>query len=213
LDDLCAFAAKHPNLLLEFKTKSDRVDYFLSHSIPRNVVCSWSLNPQTVIANEEHFTASLDKRLKAARLAADKGVKVAFHFHPIFYYEGWEADYSEIVSRLLSEFDPSEVLFISFGTVTFIKPVIRQIRKRGDATKMLQMKLEPAMKNKWSYPESLKVEQFKTVFQAFQPWHEKVFFYLCMEPSGIWDQVFGWHYSTNELFEQDFGRKTMAKTV
>jgi len=90
LGDLCKFAAENPNIILEFKTKSNNISYFLENDIPANIVCSWSLNPQTIIDNEEHFTANLNQRLSAARAVADKGIKVAFHFHPIVYYSGWK---------------------------------------------------------------------------------------------------------------------------
>lgn len=211
LDALCAFAAARPEILLEFKTKSDNITYFQNNTVPANVVCSWSLNTEAVVNNEEHFTATLERRLKAARAAADRGIKVAFHFHPMVYYAGWETDYPALARRVLEDFRAEEVLFISFGSVTFIKPVMKEIRERGDATRILQMELVPAEKNKWSYPEAVKVGQFQAMFEAFQPWQEKVFFYLCMEPARIWDQVFGWHYPSNEEFEMDFGRKTMAK--
>ncbi|MBI4373187.1 MAG: hypothetical protein HY585_05655, partial [Candidatus Omnitrophica bacterium] len=143
LDNLCDFARAHPNILLEFKTKSDHVSYFLDHEIPRNVVCSWSLNTDTIVENEEHFTASLTRRLEAARKAADHGVKVAFHFHPIVYYEGWKEEYQDLAGKVQKMFQTDEVLFISFGSVTFIKPVIQEIRKRGGHTKILQMDLVP----------------------------------------------------------------------
>jgi len=137
LDHLTAFAAKHPNILLEFKTKSDNIAYFLDHKIPKNVVCSWSLNTEAVIQNEEHFTANLNRRLEAARKVADQGIKVAFHFHPIVYYKHWKNEYGELTKRVLTGFRPEEVLFISLGSVTFIKPVIQAIRKRGEPTQIL----------------------------------------------------------------------------
>ena len=211
LDHLCEFARKHPNILLEFKTKSDNVSYFLDHEVPKNIVISWSLNPDVMIQNEEHFTASLDRRFKAAKKVRDRGVKVAFHFHPIVYYEGWKQAYPELAERVQTMFRPEEILFISFGSVTLIKPVIQEIRKRGGATKILQMEMVPDPHGKLTYPDSVKLELFQTMFDAFQGWHGKVFFYLCMERAYFWDQVFGWHYPTNEEFERDFGLKTMAK--
>ncbi|NIV72697.1 MAG: hypothetical protein GWN44_08470, partial [Calditrichae bacterium] len=74
--------------MLEFKTKSNNIRYFLENETPNNIVCSWSLNTSVIIENEEHFTASLEQRLQAARTIADYGIKVAFHFHPLVYYQG-----------------------------------------------------------------------------------------------------------------------------
>ncbi|MBU0651088.1 hypothetical protein KKC59_04165 [bacterium] len=203
LDKLCAFAEKNKNVLLEFKTKSDNVDYFLEKNIPKNIVCSWTLNTDTIIRNEEHGTAGLDARINAARKAADKKIKVAFHFHPIVYYNGWEVEYTNIVKRLMREFNPCEIAFISFGSVTFIKPVIKDIRKRGIRTKMLQMDMIADPHGRLTYPDDIKVMQFKVMYEAFKDWHEKVFFYLCMEKREIWECVFGWCYENNEEFEGD----------
>jgi len=211
LDDLCEFARKHPNVLLEFKTKSSNIAYFLENEIPPNIVCSWSLNTDPIVNNEEHFTSSLEKRLEAARKLADRGIGVAFHFHPIVYYEGWEVDYPVLAGKIQKIFQPHEVLFISFGAVTFIKPIIQEIRRRGDATKILQMEMVPDPHGKLTYPDPIKLQLFRAMDQAFKPWENQVFKYLCMERAEIWDQVFGWHYPTNEIFEQDFGKKVMGK--
>jgi len=130
LDELCHFADLHQNILFEFKTKSDNIEYFLKKDYPRNIVCSWTLNTDAIINNEELLTASLDERLISARRLADRGIKVAFHFHPLVFYKNWQ---------------------------------------------------------------------------------DEVYFYLCMEKPEIWDALFGWHYSSREEFEEDYGRQTMSK--
>ena len=55
LDAQIEFARNHSNIFLEFKTKSKNIGYFLNNDIPKNVVVSWSLNPDVIIHNEEHF--------------------------------------------------------------------------------------------------------------------------------------------------------------
>lgn len=209
LDTLLDWAESHPNVLLEFKTKSDNVAYFLernrsrdSKPLPRNIVLSWSLNPQIVIDHEEHFTAPLERRITAARQAADAGIKVSFHFHPMIFFEGWKEEYPALAAKVQSLFNPREILFISMGSVTFIKPVMQAIRKRGEATRIMQMQLVKAPNQKFTYPADLKIEMFQTLYQAFRGWHSKVFFYLCMEEAKFWDPVFGSHFATNELFEK-----------
>ena len=211
LDALCGFASASPNVVLELKTKSKNVAYFLDRPLPENLVLSWSLNPPTVIENEEHFTASLDQRLGAARRVADAGAKVAFHCHPIVCYRGWRADYSDLARRVLDRFDPGEVLFLSFGSLTFIKPAMRAVRERGRESKILQAELVPGAKGKLSYPEPLKEEMFGHLHRAFAPWHGRVFMYLCMEEARYWRSTFGFAYPTNEQFEADFGREMRAK--
>lgn len=211
LDALCNFAEKNPNVLLEFKTKSNNIKYFLENPLPKNIVCSWSLNPQIIIDNEEHFTASLDERLQAARAVADKGVKVSFHFHPIVWFDSWQQEYTQISRRLMHLFDPSEILFISFGSVTFIKPVLKKIRKQGFPTKITQMEMVTDPHGKMTYPDHIKIEKFSTMYHSFSPWHKNVFFYLCMEKAAIWEKSLGFVYPDNDTFEKDFLKHSMAK--
>ncbi len=211
LDELCSFAAAHPNILLELKTKSDNVDFLLKGKTPDNVVCSWSLNTDTVIGSEEHFTASLGARLSAARLVADRGVKVAFHFHPVLKYAGWEQEYRDAVEEMMSLFSPAEVLFISLGSLTFIKPVLQAIRRRGGLTKVLQMKMVEDPHGKMTSSDEEKVEMFSLLYAALRPWHDSVYIYLCMEKADIWQRVLGWCYPDNQAFLEDSGKRTMAR--
>jgi spore photoproduct lyase len=209
LDTLCRFAADHPNVLLELKTKSGNVGYFEKNEIPENVVCSWSLNTPVVVDNEEHFTADLDTRLDAARRVADRQIGVSFHFHPMLYYDGWDSEYAGIAERLLGLFVPEEVRFISFGSVTLIKPVIQNIRKLNFPTKILQMELVPDPLGKLTYPDDIKIAMYKTMSHTLAPWRERVFMYLCMEKPSIWERSFGYVYGSNEEFEAEFGRRTV----
>ena len=101
-------------------------------------------------------------------------------------------------------------LFISMGAVTFIKPVVRQIRRRGGETKILQMDLVPDHNGKLTYPDETKVELFSRLFDCFTPWHAEVFFYLCMEAAPIWEQVLGRAFPTNEEFERAFASHCLA---
>lgn len=211
LDALCRFARRHPNVLMELKTKSDQVRYFVDNEVPPNVVCSWSLNTPTIIEHEEHLTPSLENRLKAARSVADIGVRVAFHFHPMVYYQGWEEDYASVATAVLDQFDPGEVLFVSLGAVTLIKPVIRKIRELGHPTRILQMEQVADPHGRLTYPDEVKVRMFKALDGVFRPWHGKVFRYLCMEKPEIWEQTFGRVYGNNEEFERDFGEQVMRK--
>lgn len=211
LDALLGFACRNPNVVLELKTKSDNVEPLIARpDLPANIVCSWSLNTETVIRNEEHGTASLERRLGAARRMADRGSRVGFHFHPMVFYDGWCEEYAEVAARLLETFSAREVLFVSMGAVTFIKAVVREIRRRGGESKILQMELVRDHNDKLTYPDSTKVELFGRFFHCLAPWHAEVFFYLCMEGAPIWEQVLGRAYPTNEEFERALARHCLC---
>ena len=202
LDALFDFARKNKNVILEFKTKSDNIKYFLENDIPKNIMCTWSLNTTTIIENEEHLAASLEKRINSARALADKGVIVGFHFHPIVQYDNYLNEYKEVYDTLTDTFKPEEVSLISMGTLTFIKPVIQKLRNRNFQSKILQMPFDDAA-GKASYPLDIKEEMFKHAFESFKPWHNKVYFYLCMEDHSLWKKCFNYEYNTNADMERD----------
>jgi len=202
LDALVTFAEANPNVILELKTKSKNIGYLLKRPIPPNILCTWSLNTQTLIEHEEHRTASLEERLRSARRLADKGILVGFHFHPMIHYQGWREDYSALCERLTRMFSPPEVALVSLGTLTYIKPVLKQLRSRsGFRSKILQMPLVES-DGKLSYPEALKLDLFGTAYHGLAAWHGQVFFYLCMENQRLWRPVFGFDYASNSEFEQ-----------
>ncbi len=201
LDALFDFAKKWPNVILEFKTKSNNIKYFLENDVPKNIICTWSLNTPTIIENEEHLAASLDQRIEAAKKVSQKGVLVGFHFHPIVQYENYLAEYEELYKRLIDTFDSKKVALVSMGTLTFIKPVINKIRSRNFKSKILQMPLTDA-NGKQSYPLEIKREMFKHAYNTFKPWHKDVYFYLCMEDQSLWKDCFGYEYSSNNQMEE-----------
>jgi spore photoproduct lyase len=201
LDALLDFAHRHPNVILELKSKSKHVSHLLKVDLPPNLLCTWSLNTPTLIAHEERLTASLTDRLKAARQVADRGALVGFHFHPMIHYAEWREDYGNLFRQLTQRFSAEEVVLVSLGTLTYIKPVIRQLRSRSDLrSKILQMPMVES-DGKLSYPQTIKEEMFRFAYQSLQAWHEDVFFYLCMENQRLWQPVFGYDYDSNQDFE------------
>lgn len=211
LDALFEFARSNQNVILEFKTKSDNISYFLENDVPKNIICTWSLNTPVIIENEEHLAASLPKRIASARALADKGIIVGFHFHPIVEYENYLHDYKAVYDELIETFKPEEVSLISMGTLTFIKPVIQKLRQRNFKSKILQMPFDDAA-GKASYPMDIKEEMFTHAYESFKPWHNKVFFYLCMEDHSLWKKCFGHEYYTNADLERAMVSSYCKKT-
>jgi len=211
LDAVIDFARDNPNVILELKTKSANVSHLLRADAPKNIICTWSLNTPTLIQYEEHGTAALDKRLDAARKMADAGFLVGFHFHPIVHYDQWQQDYQRVVEQLGSSFSPEEVALVSMGTLTYIKSVMREIRKRAIPTQILKMPMVDS-NGKQSYPDEIKLSLFSHVYSCFpQSWKEDVFYYLCMESRRLWKPVFGYEYASNVEFEAAMKKAYLGK--
>jgi len=211
LDDLLRFARNRPHVLLELKTKSRNVGHLRKAQVPPNVICTWSLNPETVIRNEEHRTAPLAQRLAAARAVADTGIRVGFHLHPMIHYRGWREAYAELIAKIQEMFDPDEVVLISFGSLTFPKPVLNRLRAAGIRSRISQTPLVDNPEGKLTYPDGIKLELFSHAWQCFTPWHNQVFFYLCMEEAKFWQSTLGRVYGSNDEFEQDLLECVFAK--
>ena len=209
LSALATFAEKHPNIVLEMKSKAGR-DVF-NRPWPRNMVFTWSLNAPTIIEKEEHFTASLTERLRMAEKARDNGNLVGFHIHPMFYFKGWEKEYREVVEAIVSNFRPEEICMIGIGTLTFTKAVIKRLREMGQESKVLQMELTEAA-GKYSYPLDKKEKMFRHIYASFPEEYRKgVFFYLCMEDPSLWKPVLEREYSSDKEFEMDMKKNYLRK--
>ncbi|MCU7863337.1 MAG: DNA photolyase, partial [Candidatus Thiodiazotropha sp. (ex Lucinoma borealis)] len=113
--------------------------------------------------------------------------------------------------RLADEFTVDEVVLVSLGTLTYIKPVIKQLRARkGFRSKILQMPMVES-DGKLSYPQAIKQEMFSFAYQSLRAWHDKVFFYLCMENHHLWQPVFGYEYPSNQAFEEAMKQAYLSK--
>jgi spore photoproduct lyase len=156
LVELFAGQEKH---LLELKTKSQAVAEFLNLNHNGKTVMAWSVNPDRVIEAEEIGTEGLGARIEAAKRCVAAGYKVAFHFDPIYHYDGWENDYRAVVDRIFQAIKPQDIAWISLGALRYKK-------KR--------------------YPEEVRIEIFKTLFQAIRAYAPDVYVYLCMESDDIW---------------------------
>ena len=210
LTNLATFAANNSSIILELKSKSANRD-FLKVDTPRNMVFTWSLNARTIIEKEEHYTASLEERIKSARLAADKGALVGFHIHPMVFFKNWQNEYKEVVSLIVNNFSSDEICMISMGTLTFTKSVLRQMREKRNKTKVLLMPLEESA-GKYTYSNEIKDVMFSTVYRYFpQEFRDNIFFYLCMEDPSLWPSVLEREYSSDAEFEKDMKRAYFEK--
>ena len=209
LSALSSFAEKHPDIVIELKSKSKR-DVF-SHPWPKNMVFTWSLNAPTIIEKEEHFTASLIERLEDAEKARDNGNLVGFHIHPMFYFKGWEDEYKYVIDEITSRFSPSDILMIGIGTLTFTKAVIKRLREMGAESKVLEMELVDAA-GKYSYPLDKKEKMFRHIYSSFpKEYKDNIFFYLCMEDPSLWMKCLGREYSCDKDFEMDMKKFYLSK--
>ncbi len=198
LDDLTHYSCqlisyfnRHPRLNLEFKTKSDNIKNFIHQKHTGNVTVSWSLNPSYIIEKEEHGTASLKQRLKAAKTCKDKGFKVAFHIDPVIYHPEWKANYSELVRQVTMSFTPEEVHHISLGALRFApsqKPLMRE--RFGMNSLIPRGEYFLSGDGKLRYDSHLREQMFQFILSRFKKTSSLWKIFLCMENKESWQASF-----------------------
>ena len=208
---LASFAMKHPNIIIELKSKA-KSDIGIK-KWPANMVFTWSLNAPTIIEKEEHLAASLMDRLISARKCADSGNLVGFHIHPMVYFKGWEEEYAYVVEQITKNFSADEICMISSGTLVFTKQVLRTLREKGAPSRVLEMELSPAA-GKYSYPLEIRKRMYTTLFSYFpENYRKNVFTYLCLEDPSLWKDALGREYACDKDFEEDMKRAYLSKAA
>jgi spore photoproduct lyase len=199
---LIPFLRQFPNVLFEFKTKSDCVDGLVDLDPQGRVMVSWSLNPEPVVRREEHKTASLAARLRAAQRCRDAGYKIGLHFDPLLYYPGWEAEYEPFVDQVFSALAPEDVTYMSMGSLRFAPPLQGVVRERFARCRLMDAELFPGADGKMRYFKPLRVEMYTKMLHWLRRYTVDTHLYLCMESHEIWQKVFGHAPSCSAEVEQ-----------
>lgn len=176
-----------PNINFEFKTKSNNIDLILECDPIENVTISWSVNPQSIIQENEFHTTSLDKRLSAAKQISGHGFNVGFHFDPIIYSKTWEIEYSKVIQKLFDKIDAEKIKLISLGTLRFTKKLKTTIESRFPDNNILYEEFLLGYDNKLRYPDELRKEIYTKMYNWIRKRSKSVIVYLCMESKSMYD--------------------------
>ena len=197
--------AQLDNAILELKTKSNNIDNLIGLDHNGHTVVAWSLNPPQVIASEEHKAATLDERLDAAKRMEGEGYKLAFHFDPILYHNGWEENYEELIKRLFSMIKPESVTWISLGSLRFPPDMKEKVLSKFPKSKIMFGEFIRGLDGKMRYIKPLRLELYCHVYRCLRKYGgDDLFIYFCMEPSSVWKTVFGWSPESNEHLDYLF---------
>jgi len=189
---LIEFFRDKPNWNVEFKTKSSHVEQFLDVEHAGNVIVSWSINPQTVVANEEHRTASLAARLDAARRCLDKKFQIAFHVDPIIWHAEWKQSYSSLVDEVTARFSPDDMPYISLGALRFQPEQKDMMRERfGMQSWVNRAETFPGAAGKMRYDQELREDMFQFIIGEFKARNPRWKIFLCMETPETWLKTTG----------------------
>ncbi len=182
--------ARQGEAVLEIKSKGAALDHLLPLGPNPRVIFAWSLNPPAMIRELEPGTAPLESRLQAAARAA-AGFRLAFHFDPLIWGEGWEAAYEETVARLAHAVPAGSVVWVSLGALRFPPPLRRRILERFPLSRFAAEEMVLAPDGKLRYFHTRRVEMYSRLREWLTAAFPAATLYLCMESPRVWRQVFG----------------------
>jgi len=203
--DVVGYFAELDNVLLELKTKSNKIDNLLDLEHHGHTVISWSVNPQTIIDREEHKAASLAERLEAMGKVQAAGYKIGFHFDPLLFHEEWQESYPDLIQQLFSVVDPKNVAWVSIGSLRFPPEMKDKVLEKFPKSKIMFAELIRGMDGKMRYPKPLRLDMYKTVYDTLRKQGgDDLFIYFCMESAEIWERTMGWSPESNEHLDYLF---------
>lgn len=93
---------ENDRLTVEIRTKCGTSGFLdnISERASKNVVLTWSVNPESVIKAFEKRTSPLDDRLNAIKKAVSRGFKVRVAIDPVIAAENTLAEYIKLVRGL-----------------------------------------------------------------------------------------------------------------
>ncbi|MBN2433323.1 MAG: DNA photolyase [Acidobacteria bacterium] len=199
LDDITGIAteyvhyfARRSNAVLELKTKTDNIAHLLGAPHGGRTVMAWTLSPPKVIRTYEGLSAGLSQRLRAAAACTARGYPVAFHFDPIIHYAGWETDYPDLVAELYRHVPPSDIAWISLGSLRFMSDLKEIVEGRLPACDLFQDEFIRGLDGKARYFIDLRLSMYRRIVDELQKHAPPPPLYFCMESADVWQEILGW---------------------
>jgi spore photoproduct lyase len=190
-ETLVPFFAEEKLAILELKTKTDFVDHLLDLRHNDRTVVSWSVNSERIVREEEHFAASLDKRLDAARKCVEAGYRVGFHFDPIIITaEDDITEYEQTIDRIFDAVDPEHMAWVSLGLLRLPYSMKAVAQRRFPNTRIFSGEIVPAG-NKLRYPRFLRTQYYKPLWDRLTRHLPQKKVYMCMETKAVWEKFDG----------------------
>jgi spore photoproduct lyase len=182
---------KFPSVVFEFKTKSAMVKNIVNVSqVLKNIVISWSLNPEEIISVEEPGAPTLAKRLQALNSVQSRGYKIGIHLDPIIFVKNWKGYYTHLIQNLANIIEPEQVAWISLGSLRFPSSLREYILKHKNS-RLFSGELVRGYDEKYRYLKSLRLELFRYTVNKIRTLISKdIPLYLCMEDKETWEEIF-----------------------
>lgn len=185
--------ADKPNIIVEFKSKTDYIETFTGYGAPPagNILISYSMNARNVNRREELKTATIEERLIAAAECVKAGYKITLHFDPIIDYEDFDAEMAATVELIFKYLKPSDIVYISLGAFRFIPALADIIAARFPKSRIIYNEFVKGYDKKSRYFRFKREILFGTVIGLIRRYDpgQKIELYFCMESPEMWNAL------------------------
>jgi spore photoproduct lyase len=176
-------------ICFEFKTKSKRVEPFLTIPAPKNVVLGWSMNLDKYIKTEELGTASLSERIDAIKKVIAHGYKIAIHYDPMYMSDDTLDDYVQLTKLILDNVSYKNISWFSLGGFRYIEELkLSMLENYKTPPWYLSHEFVKCADGKYRYPRTLRLKFYNTLAETIFS-YGKINLYMCMEHQDFWDNI------------------------
>jgi len=189
---LVEYMSSQKKAVLELKTKSVVIENLQDLDHKGRTIVAWSLNSPPIMAAEEIRTATVEQRLRAAAKCADMGYRLAFHFDPIIFHEGWEEGYKKTIKTLFAKVPADSIAWISLGALRYLPALKNIATDRFPGSRFFYEEFVDGLDGKSRYFRTRRVAMYKLIADELAKYvASKTCVYFCMENDAIWQEVFG----------------------
>ena len=121
------FFSKQPSVELELRTKSIVTSPLMNRNPIKNCIVAFSLSPQKIASILDNKAPSIVRRINALKKLANAGWSIGLRFDPLIYCSGWENMYSNLITDIMHDLNPSSLHSVSYGPLRFPKKMYKKI--------------------------------------------------------------------------------------
>jgi len=187
---LVPFFAEHPWARLTLLTKSAHVDRLLDLEHGGHSILSWSVNPPKVSAMFEENVPTIDERLEAMRLVAERGYPVRAIMMPIIPIDGWEEAYTAFTDRLLQTV---AIQRLTLGGICIYRSardlMERRMGMRNVVSEHIDATSPKAGDGRARYSRDLRHEVYSLIIESARRLRPDLEIALCLEEQALWEST------------------------